>query len=358
MRTRLSPQDIEAEVTERWHRILGYEGTSSADDFFELGGTSLEAMQLLTGIEEDFGLAVSLAAFAERPTLEGLLEELQTARGEPTSSLVTLQPNGKRAPFFFMHAGLGHALFAQDLAKSMSEDQPLYGLQSRGLDGREEPLATIEAMAAHYINAVKTVQPHGPYRVGGFCMGAMLALEVACQLQDAGEEVSHLVVFSTDAFWKRASGIRDQLELHRREIAGRGTGGAVRYFRSRVLFRLYRLYSYGVILLHRLYAARGRSLPPRLRYVYVAQLNYRSSWRYQPRRFHGTISYFQGDADRLRDPIPFWAKQSTDGVEMHSVAGELEHMFSPPHVEHLAAALSQCLNKSVASDPPGQAVRR
>jgi len=357
MRTRLSPNEIEAEITERWRRVLQLEGTPSSDDFFELGGTSLEAMQLLTGIEEDLGLAVSLAAFAERPTLQGLLEELQAARGERTSSLVTLQPNGTGAPFFFMHAGLGHAVFAHDLAKSMSEDQPLYGLQSRGLDGREEPLTTIGAMAAHYIDAMKTVQPHGPYRVGGFCMGAMLALEVACQLQDAGEEVSHLVVFSTDAFWKRASGIRDQLELHRREIAGRGMGGAVWYIRSRLHFRLYRLYSIGVILLQRLYAARGNSLPPRLRYVYIAQLNYRSSWRYQPRRFHGTISYFQGDADRLRDPIPFWAKLATHGVEMHSVAGELEHMFDPPHVEHLAAALSQCLGRSAAEVPRRQALR-
>ena len=350
MRPHLSTEEITAEVAERWRRVLEYEEASPSDDFFSSGGSSLKAMQLLTGIEEDLGLTVDLAAFAERPTLQGLLEKLRAPRGGRSSSLVPWQPNGKRVPFFFLHDGLGHAVLAQGLARSMSEDQPLYGLQSRGLDGREEPLTTIGSMAAHYIDTIKTVQPHGPYRVGGFCMGALLALEVACQLRHGGEEVSHLVVFSTDAFWKRVSGIRDQAELHRREIAGRGIGGAVRYIGSRVHFRLYRLFSHGVILLKRFYDASGRSLPPRLRYAYIAQLNYRSSWRYQPRRFDGTISYFQGDADRLRDPIPFWAELATGGVEIHTVSGELERMFTPPHVAHLAGALSHCLASTATGE--------
>lgn len=132
--------------------------------------------------------------------------------------------------------------FAQRFAAELHDDQPLYGIQSRGLDGCEEPLTTIPEMASHYIKAIKTVQRHGPYRVGGFSMGALLALEMACQLQDASEGVSHLTIFSTGASGMNISTIPHQIDFHRRQMGAGSFWNACRYVLSRVGFRLYRFY--------------------------------------------------------------------------------------------------------------------
>ncbi len=268
-----------------------------------------------------------------------------------TTSLVPLQPDGEEVPFFFVHAEFGHVYFAQDLADLVGPHQPMYGLQSRGLDGREEPLSTIPEMAEHYVKCLKTVQPVGPYRLGGFCTGAFLALEMANQLQAAGEEVSHLAVFSTDASWRNLSSMSDSLRYHCREMAKHGLADALRYLTIRIRFRLHRIYSAGVFYLPRLYAIGGRELPARLRYVHIGELNYRASLDFNPGPFQGTISYFQGEADQHRDPRPYWGGLS-DGLEIHTVPGEATFIFDPPLVDRLASALSESLSSRPINTRP------
>ena len=341
----LTPGDIKADVTRRWMRVLGLDGDSPSDDFFDLGGTSLKALQLLSEIEENLGLSVSLMIFAQQPTLQGLLDALNVSNKSDSTSLVPMQVRGDRQPFFFIHAEFGHVFFAKKLAESLSPNQPMYGLQSRGVDGRDEPLTTMQEMATYYVRTMKSIQPEGPYRLGGYCMGALLALEMTNQLQDAGEEVSHLAVFSTDASWMNIAGLGGQLHYHLRQLGNTGIGGALRYIWWRILFRLHRGYSSAVRILRRVYAWRGKALPAKLRYVYIAELNYRAGWDFHPRPFRGTISYFQGDADRRRDPRPFWGNLATEGIEIHSVTGEMAGIFESPHVDTLAAELSESLTR-------------
>ena len=277
MKTDPTPGEIRDDVARRWSRVLKITDEPKFDDFFQLGGTSFMALQLLTEIEENLGVSIPLMAFAQQPTLKGLLDMLRVPSTVPAPSLVPLQPRGEKVPFFLVHAEAGHVYFAQNLADLLGPDQPMYGLQSRGLDGREAPLATMQEMAKHYVKCLKTVQPVGPYRLGGFCTGAFLALAMTNQLQDAGEEVSHLAIFSTDAAWRNVARIAD-LNYHRREMAGIGLTDGIRYLATRIRFRLHRIYSNGVFYLRRLYALRGKELPARLRYVYIAELNYRGKY--------------------------------------------------------------------------------
>ena len=323
---------------------------SSLTTFFDQGGTSIKALQLLTEIETDFDLSIPLSAFAEQPTLDGLLAELQKPAREPSPVIVPLKPYGNRTPFFFIHAESGHVLFAKDLAAAQHLDQPMYGIQSRGLDGRENPLETIPEMARHYLQAIKTIQHQGPYRLGGFCMGALLALEMACQLQDEGEEISHFVIFSTDASWMKISGIRDQLKFHRREIGNGGIRNTARYILSRIWFRLYRFYSSAVHRRHARYTKLGKNLPPKLRYVLIAELNYRAGWSFQPRPIKGTVTYIRGDDDRLRDPQSFWQGLAEDGIETHIVPGELGSIFTKPNVGVLASVVGDILARPIDID--------
>src|SRR5207245_7945702 len=87
-----------------------------------------------------------------------------------------------RLPFFCMHAESGQVLIYREFAQLLGADQPVYALQAQGLDGTHPPHTTIEAMAAHYLDEIRTVQPEGPYFLGGFCLGAVISFEMAQQL--------------------------------------------------------------------------------------------------------------------------------------------------------------------------------
>ncbi len=308
------------------------------EDFFAAGGSSLQLAELLIRVEERFGVEVPVSDFYEDPT-PGLLLRCLTgpARALP-GCVVPLQPEGAGRPFFFLHAGDGFALLGLELARALGAERPVYGLRSPGLDGRTEPLASMPAIAAAYLEALRAVQPHGPLSFGGWCMGALLALEMACQLEERGDGPGTVAVISTDAYWKRIGGLRDQLELHRRELAGRGLAGAAGYVLERLSYRRHRLLCRLARRVRPLFAAAGRRPPPGLVRAAVAEQNFRASLSYTPRRFGGRLVYFQGDGDVLRDPRPFW-EPLVGELTIVRVPGAHGGLLRAPHVTGLAEAL-------------------
>ena len=136
----------------------------------------------------------------EAPTIEQLADILrQDGWSHHWSSLVPLQPTGSHSPFFCIHGVGGNVVGFHELAQHMKPDYPLYGLQSQGLDGKHSCHTRIEDMAAHYLEEIHTVQAKGPYHLGGFSLGGLVAYEMACQLVAGGEEVGLLVLFDTYA---------------------------------------------------------------------------------------------------------------------------------------------------------------
>ncbi|WP_253900255.1 condensation domain-containing protein [Corallococcus carmarthensis] len=180
--------DLERELVALWEELLDVRPIGVTRSFFDLGGHSLLAVKLMARIREHFHRELPLAALFQAPTVETLARLLGQA---PTvfSPLVPIQREGTRRPFFCVHPVGGNVLAYAALAKQLGPEQPFYGLQSQGLDGSRPPLDSVEAMAALYVAAVRTVQPHGPYRLGGWSMGGVVAFEMARQLQARGEAV-------------------------------------------------------------------------------------------------------------------------------------------------------------------------
>ena len=171
--------ELELQLTRIWEQVLGIPIISVNDNFFEIGGHSLLAVRLLAQIEQVFDKNLPLATLFQAPTIEQLANALRQTEGSSSwSSLVALQPHGYKPPFFCVPGNLGNVFVdLGDLAKHLGPDQPFYGLQ----DGIQNP-AQIEALAVRYLDEIRTVQPEGPYLLGGVCSGSIVAFEMAQQL--------------------------------------------------------------------------------------------------------------------------------------------------------------------------------
>src|SRR6185503_17654814 len=196
----VAPRDVlELQLSEQWEELLRVP-CGVTDDFFELGGHSLLAVRLMSRIEQLYGRKIPLAALFKAPTIESLSIILRHETDASSwSPLVPIQPHGSKTPFFCVHPVSGNVLCYRELSRRLGAEQPFYALQARGLDDEQEPQTQIEAMAADYLEAVQAVQSHGPYLLGGWSMGGLIALEMARQLQAQGEEVQLLALFDTKA---------------------------------------------------------------------------------------------------------------------------------------------------------------
>ena len=190
------PRDVvEQAIARHWEAVLKLHPISVRDNFFEIGGHSLLAVNLIVRLEREFGQRLPMATLFRRPTVEQLAQLLrENAPAATNPLLVPIQPNGDGRAFFCVAGGGGSVMYYYPLALHMGADRPFLGLQAVGLDGDCEPLTSVEALAAAQLEAIQTVQPHGPYLLGGHCFGGSVAFEISQLLLAKGEEVALLVL--------------------------------------------------------------------------------------------------------------------------------------------------------------------
>lgn len=180
-------------LIDTWQSTLGIQNIQVNDNFFELGGSSVQAARIFNLIRKHFGQQLPVSVLVKVPTVEQLAELLTKPVDKKTSDIVVpFRTIGIQPPFFLMHAGAGDVLFYKELAELLPDDQPVYAIMPRGLDGKEPPVSDIEKMATLYLQKIKEIQKTGPYYLGGYCFGATLAVEMAHQLKIAGEKVAFL----------------------------------------------------------------------------------------------------------------------------------------------------------------------
>jgi len=193
-----SPRNqVEIQLTALWQHVLDVSKVGIHDNFFDLGGHSLKAARLFYLLEQVYGRRLPLAMLFQAPTIAEFASVLsQDHWTPPWQSLVAIQPNGVAAPIFMVPGVVGNVLVFAQLAKLLGPDQPTYGLQARGLAGKEAPFTSIPEMASHYVEQIRRVRPTGPYTVLGSCTGGLIAYEMAQQLLEQGQPVT-LVVMDT-----------------------------------------------------------------------------------------------------------------------------------------------------------------
>jgi amino acid adenylation domain-containing protein len=195
-RTVLAPRDaVEATLVRLFAEVLGVPEVGALDSFFDLGGHSLLAVRLMAGIQREFGRELPLSRLFEAPSVERLAALLRdegsaAAPWTPLVPLTSVDADSGRRPFFCVHPVGGSVFCYRELAAALGKEQPFYALQARGLASGELPFEGIEAMATAYLEALRAVQPAGPYLLGGWSFGGLVALEMACQLERVGERAT------------------------------------------------------------------------------------------------------------------------------------------------------------------------
>lgn len=362
---------IETELARSWSAILGIEEIGIYDRFFDLGGNSLSGIQLVSEIGALFGISLSPSVLFEAQTISELailLQQRQTER--QWKSLVPIQSHGDRAPFFCVHGFGGGVLGYADLACALGEEQPFYGLQAVGLDGELQPDDTIEAMAAHYIVAMRAVQPKGPYRIGGYCFGGVVAFEMARQLGAIGETASLVAIIEGNApgqFQRRQSTISPQrwLAIWRDlpywlsdywELGADGlrrqTDRKLRHWRKDLRHRLGQKVEFDA---QDMVPDDLSTMPQHLRRLMDVHLG--ALRTYYPEPIDSPITLFAARGRTISaalfgsgDPERGWGTLTRRGVEIKIVEGGHRNLHLEPYVVTLAAALEASLRSQAEQE--------
>nr|WCR32674.1 calpinactam synthetase [Mortierella alpina] len=196
-----APQgEIESAMAAIWGEILKIDNIGRHDNFFMLGGHSLLAVRMIGTVRSRLGIELKLQSLFTAPTIAELTQKLSQGAGNQADEygvLLPLKTQGSRPPLFCIHSGLGLSWLYMGLAKHLHPDQPLYGLQARGLDGKTSMAGSIEEMALDYIEQIRKVQPHGPYHLLGWCIGGNIAHCMASELERQGESVPLLAIMDS-----------------------------------------------------------------------------------------------------------------------------------------------------------------
>ncbi|MDQ3802878.1 MAG: amino acid adenylation domain-containing protein, partial [Acidobacteriota bacterium] len=344
----IGPRDnLEMKLCQMWEEALGARPVGVKDDFFDLGGNSLLAVRLMAQLRKQFDRDIPISVLFQGATVEHLAGALRRQpSNQPPSSLVGIQTSGGRAPLFFVHPIGGTVFCYLELAKLLGEDQPLYGLQAPGAFGEREPLSRIEDLAAHYVSTIRDVQPHGPYRLGGWSMGGVVAFEMARQLLERGEEVAFLALIDS-AVPKRPAPSKDSAEGEARLLSGflRDLGAQFGKELPDISERLRRLPALEQLAYLVEQAGAHDLLPPQTGAAQLESLLkvFKNNWRalssYVPGKYAGRLLLFRAAAalgDARVDPVMGWGHLAEE-VATYPVPGNHYTLMTSPHVQALAA---------------------
>jgi amino acid adenylation domain-containing protein len=390
----VAPRDpLEEQLVQIWEEVLNVCPVGIRDNFFELGGHSLLAARMMNEVEQACGRKLPLDTLYEEATIEALANLLLEQEDDRLrSAIVEVQAGGPRRPFFFLHGDYtGGGFYCLNLARRLDRDQPFYVISPHGADGGRIP-QSIEEMARCRLETLRGLQARGPYLLGGFCNGGLVAFEMARQLEKAGERVDLLAVVyalarntrlgiiqSVVSGFDRLFGLDPDRQLEHflflRSRIARSKRALSRY--AERLGELSRaepdeqiafiqngaktIFGKPGLLQQAQYQNEKAGLREVSRWDMTAKYN-RLMQGYVPRRYKGRITLFwpEGVIRYPDDPTMGWGRVTSGGVDLYPIPGR--HLTCiTRHADVLAERLNACLHEAQAkseSSPAGFCSRR
>ncbi|MCX6248516.1 MAG: amino acid adenylation domain-containing protein [Bacteroidetes bacterium] len=352
----------EQKLARIWGSVLSQKKIGIHDDFFEIGGHSMIAVSLMLKIEKELNIRLPLASLFERSTIHLLAELIdQDSESIEWRSLVPIRPTGTKKPLFLVH-GLGlNVLLYTTIINFLDPEQPVYGLQAKGLNGIDTPLDTLEEIASYYISEIQSIDKEGPYALAGFSLGGRIAYEMARQLEEMGKEISFLGVLDATAEGSVTHQPFLERHLYRINYMMRYVSWNIASFfkepnetkfsviRRRWKGLVKRVRGLDIKIDEKEIVSKGKKseLPKYLRKVHGA--NRRANRNFFIRPYNGTVHLFKAQKQTFYIPEPEtygWDRVARGGVVVHEIPGEHSSTFAPPNDKYFAEILQRTMDES------------
>ena len=343
VKTPVAPRErLEFQLAQIWERVLGVKRVGIGHNFFELGGHSLKAVRLLAEIEKELGVDLPLNAIFKAPTVERLASIIRDNGWlPPRNCVVEMRAGGFKPPLFLVHGGYS------SLVKYLGDDQPVYSLSLFGLFETDLVSIRLEEIATRYIQSIRTLQPRGPYYIGGYSAAGVVAFEMARQLHKEGESVALLALFDTQGPESRVLPIGDKISayltiMRRMELSDGLQYGIAKM--SALKEDVMRSFWY-LIHRHSLRANLPLALTPRnIKMIYLKALR-----EYLPQAYPGGAVLFRAQDRNIAfeaDSQLGWSRMAAGGITVHEMPGNHFSMLAEPHVRAVADRLHAYLREA------------
>lgn len=352
--------DAERRLADIWKELLSLPTVKPTDNYFELGGSSLFAVRMFDQIEKTFNKRLPLATLYEAPTVRELADKLGAPRDVGSwSSLVEINRGSQaKPPFFLFHSEGGNVLEYWPLSKYFPPDQPLYALQAKGLDGSTVIDQSVEEMAESFLSEIRKVQKTGPYFLGGYCLGGLVAFEISQRFLREGESIGFLAMISTrtPAYIEQSHSragllsrfsarLVERVSMETRNLSVLEWGQKWNYLRERVMrvHNIVQANSEGLV--DRLFSKLGvgGGWHSRDFILYRSVINQRDAfYRYEPAPYPNGIILFRA----LNNPSFFiddktlgWSKLVGGGVRVYEVDAFHKNIMKEPNIRKVGEIL-------------------
>ncbi|MBK8012613.1 MAG: SDR family NAD(P)-dependent oxidoreductase [Deltaproteobacteria bacterium] len=383
--------DVERTLASFWEELLGVEDVGVKDSFFDLGGHSLIAVRLFANVKRAFQVEYPISVLFEAPTIETCATLIKEAMGRTTESqpdqaeagsvasasanasssskarrsrythLVAMHAGegGPKPPFFLVAGMFGNVLNLRQLAAQIGTDRPLYGLQARGLYGDQKPHETFEEAAHDYLQEVRSIQPSGPYLLGGFSGGGITAYEMAQQLRKANEDVALLVFLDTLLPIVPQADAKDRLRIQWMKLRRQGPSYISEWGRNRFRWELEKV--------RRRLQTPGEleHTPDEFQNEAIESAFRRALTRYHIQPYEGRVVLFRPRLDRqfvlgpnrATNADRFYVFEDNGWgahvrqLEIHEVPGDHDSMILEPNVRVTTSKLRRLLDEAAPVVP-------
>jgi len=336
-------------LTPIWERVLQHSPIGPDDNFFDLGGDSLSAVTLFLEVEKLCGRQLPSVMIYNTPTIAALAAELEQPSASRLPPLVLLRKGPAGTPVFIAHGLGGSVIDFYRLLTHIQCERTIYGMQARGIDGMDEPFGSIEEMAQYHLEAIRKIQPRGPYTFVGYSLGGLVCLEIARRLREAGDTVALLTVL--DAYLSRSLlSLSQRLQLFLRMISkrlGAAIGMSSEEKKSSTSEELRAQMSAGRGGVKLAQAAAGAWVTPAM--ARAADTAREAIKRYRPGYYPGKMRFVRAAilTDFPADPKAVWSSRVKE-FESETVPGDHLGMIAK-YPEQLGAVISRHLQEAAGS---------
>jgi amino acid adenylation domain-containing protein len=339
-----SLSEAESTLLEIWREVLDLKKIGVHEDFFDdLGGNSLLAVHLFSLIEQKLGVQMPLEALFRSPTIAQLAEEVGGSRSNEVGALYPLQGRGNAPPLFCVHGAGGHLLMYREFARHLGPDRPVYGFALNRIDASGELPATVEAMAERYLEELRRFRPEGPYHLSGYSFGGLVAWEMACRLEAAGDEVGLLAMFDATRETPARFPRRERAKRAVVKLQGSIAGNA-RRLRAQPLAEWQKIADEKVLSLRARWRVRTRRGIDASRHGDLFALCRHAHRLYRARPYGGRLTYFYA-AESFDERKSFiWRELAGGGVRLIAIPARHTDLFAS-QAEVIAARVRESLEE-------------